>query len=51
MMEFSQVSYLFIPLADFDVRDQQLLIRYGRGKWEYNEAVHQQFIDFKKAHD
>jgi len=20
-------------------------------KWEYNEAVHQQFIDFKKAYD
>ena len=20
-------------------------------KWEYNEAVHQLFIDFKKAHD
>jgi hypothetical protein len=22
-----------------------------RGKWEYNETVHQLFADFKKAHD
>jgi hypothetical protein len=24
---------------------------YTREKWEYNEAVHQLFIDFKKAYD
>jgi hypothetical protein len=40
----------------FDVTDQ-LLIRYfafvshWRKKWEYNETVHQLFIDFKKAYD
>jgi hypothetical protein len=40
----------------FDITDQ-LLIRfsafviYWRKKWEYNEAVHQLFIDFKKAYD
>src|SRR5215469_15216243 len=26
-------------------------VRYVRKKWEYNEAVHQLFIDFKKAYD
>jgi len=25
--------------------------KYLREKWEYNGAVHQLFIDFKKAHD
>jgi hypothetical protein len=40
----------------FDVTDQ-LLIRYfafvreWRKNWEYNETVHQLFIDFKKAYD
>jgi hypothetical protein len=27
------------------------LVKYLRKKWEYNEAVHQLFIDFKKACD
>jgi hypothetical protein len=40
----------------FDVTDQLLIrffafVRYWRKKWEYNETVHQQFIDFKKAYD
>jgi hypothetical protein len=26
-------------------------VRYWRKKWEYNETVHQPFIDFKKAYD
>ena len=26
-------------------------VRYLKTKWEYNEAVHQLFIDFKKAYD
>jgi len=26
-------------------------IRYLRKKWEYNNAVHKLFIDFKKAYD
>jgi len=26
-------------------------VKYLRKKWEYNEAVHQLFIDFKKACD
>jgi hypothetical protein len=40
----------------FDVRDQ-LLIRFlhssdtGEKKWEYNETVHQVFVDFKEAYD
>ena len=25
--------------------------KYWRKKWEYNEAVHQLFIDFEKAYD
>jgi hypothetical protein len=41
--------------VDFDVTDQLLIrfsafIRYWR-KREYNETVHQLFIDFKKAYD
>jgi hypothetical protein len=40
----------------FDIIDQLLIrfsafIRYWRKKWEYNETVHQLFIDFKKAYD
>jgi hypothetical protein len=40
----------------FDITDQLLIrfsafVRYGRKKWEYNETVHQLFIDFKKAYD
>ena len=26
-------------------------VKYLRKKWEYNEAVHQLFIEFKKAYD
>jgi hypothetical protein len=45
---------LGIISVDFDVTEQ-LLIRFsaldtGR-KWEYNETVHQLFVDFKKAYD
>jgi hypothetical protein len=40
--------------VDFDVM-HQLLITYSafvkEKKWEYNEAGHQLFIDFKKAYD
>jgi hypothetical protein len=40
----------------FDVTDELLarfsaFVRYWRKKWEYNETVHQLFIDFKKAYD
>jgi hypothetical protein len=40
----------------FNVTDQVLIrfsafVRYWRKKWEYNETVHQLFIDFKKAYD
>jgi hypothetical protein len=40
----------------FDVTGQLLIrfsafVRYWRKKWEYNETVHQLFIDFKKAYD
>jgi hypothetical protein len=39
----------------FDITDQLLIrfsafVRYWK-KWEYNETVHQLFIDFKKAYD
>jgi len=42
--------------VDFDATNQLLIIysafiKYLRKKWEYNEAVHQLFIDFKKAYD
>jgi hypothetical protein len=40
----------------FDVTDQLLIrsfafVRYWRKKLEYNETVHQLFVDFKKAYD
>jgi hypothetical protein len=42
--------------VDLDVIGRLLTIysafvKYLKRKWEYNEAVHQLFIDFKKAHD
>ena len=42
--------------VDFNATGQLLtiysaLVKYLRKKWEYNEAVHQLFIDFKKAYD
>jgi hypothetical protein len=41
---------------DFDTKGQLLIIhcvsiKYLWKKWEHNEAVHQLFIDFKKAYD
>ena len=41
--------------VDFDTMGQLLIIysafvKYLRKKWEYNEAVHQLFIGFKKAY-
>jgi len=40
----------------FDATSQLLIIysaflKYLRIKWEYNEAVHHPFIDFKKVYD
>ena len=45
-----------IIYVDFDATGQLLIIysafvKYLRKKWEYNEAVHQLFTDFKKAYD
>ena len=54
-----------IPYAEEDIGDHQCGFRRKRSttdhilcirqirqkKWEYNEAVHQLFIDFKKAYD
>jgi len=42
--------------VDFNTVDQLLiiysvLVKYLRKKWEYNAAVHQLFIGFKKAYD
>ena len=42
--------------VDFDTRGQlhikcSAFVKYLRKKWEYNEAVHELFIDFKKAYD
>jgi hypothetical protein len=46
---------LGIMSVDFDVTDQILIIlsavvRTWRKKWEYNETVHQLFIDFRKGY-
>jgi len=51
-----QRKSLRIINVDFDATGQLLIIystfvKYFRKKWEYNEAVHQLFIDFKKAYD
>jgi hypothetical protein len=40
----------------FEVRDHLLIrsftfVRYYRKKWEYNETVHQLFVDFKNSYD
>jgi hypothetical protein len=42
--------------VDFDATGQLLIIYsafiiYLEKKWEYNDAVHQLFADFKKAYD
>jgi hypothetical protein len=42
--------------VDLDVTGRLLilysaLVKYLKKKWEYNEAVHQIFINFKKAYD
>jgi len=47
---------LRIVNVDFDATGQLLIVystcvKYLRTKCEYNEAVHQLFIDFKKAYD
>jgi sorting nexin-29 len=44
------MKLLGIISVGFDITDQ-LLVRYWRKKWEYNETVYQLFIDFKKAYD
>ena len=41
---------------DFNATGQLLIIysafaKYLRKKWEYSEAEHQLFVDFKKAYD
>ena len=51
-----QEKLLWVINVDFDITGQPLIIysafaRYFRKKWEYNEEVHQLFIDFKKAYD
>jgi len=47
---------LWITSVDFVASNQLLIIysafiKYLGKKWEYNEAVHQLFIEFKKAYD
>jgi hypothetical protein len=46
------MKLLGIISVGFDITDQ-LLIRFSAfvSYWEYNETVHQIFVDFKKAYD
>jgi len=49
-----QWKLLGIINVDFDATDQLLIIHFCihqilEKKWEYNEAVHHLFMDFKKA--
>jgi hypothetical protein len=51
-----QRELLGIISVNFDITGQLLIIysafvKILEKKWEYNEAVHQLFIDFKKAYD
>jgi len=51
-----QRKLLGIINVDFDATGQLLIIysafiKYSRKKWEYNEAVHQLFIDFKETYN
>ena len=51
-----QRKLLGITNVDFDATSQVLTIysafvRYLKKKWEYNEAVHQLFVDFKKVYN
>ena len=51
-----QKKLLGIINVDSDATGRLLItysafVKYFRKKWEYNEAVHQLFIDFKKAYD
>jgi hypothetical protein len=49
------MKLLGIISVGFDITDQLLICFLGlsdtREKWEYNETVHQLFVDFKKAYD
>jgi hypothetical protein len=50
------MELLEIITVGFDVTDQRLIrsfafVRYLRKNGEYNETVHQLFVDFKKAYD
>jgi hypothetical protein len=49
------IDEIGILSVDFDVTDQQLsdfcVRQILAKKWEYNETVHQLFIDFKKVYD
>jgi hypothetical protein len=52
----SSSSGLGLYCVGFDVTDQLLIrsfafIRYWRKKWEYNETVHELFIDLTKAYN
>jgi hypothetical protein len=51
-----QRKFLGIIAVDFDGTGQLLIghsayVKYWRKKWEYNEAVHKLFIDYKKVDD
>jgi len=47
-----QKKLLGIISVDSDTKDHIFCIhQILEKKWEYNEAVHQLFIDFKKAYD
>jgi hypothetical protein len=50
------MKLLGITSVRFDVTERRLIrifafFRYWRKKWEYNETVHQLFIDFKRSYD
>jgi hypothetical protein len=49
-----QRKHLGIDRVDFDATGQLLIIhsafvKYWRKKWDYNEAMHKLFMDYKKV--
>jgi hypothetical protein len=56
MSPYTDGNFFGTMSVDIDVTNQQLIrffafVRYWKKNWEYNETVHQLFIDFKKAYD
>jgi hypothetical protein len=51
-VDFEDKDVLFYNFNRRSTTDQIFaFVRYWRKNWEFNETVHQLFVDFKKAND